>query len=109
MQIAREMAKYKPSVCVIGGRFSVWHGNDVQRNRAIAIINALMGSWGRPGGYYRPASLSVPKYPGIPEYPEAKKPITGYPFALLPTTTALRKATITGDPYPVKAWIAYSM
>lgn len=108
VQIAREMAKYKPSVCAIGGRFSVWHGNDVQRNRAIAIINGLMGSWGRPGGYYRPASLSVPKYPGIPEYPEAKKPLTGYPFALLPTTTALRKATITGDPYPVKAWIAYS-
>lgn len=108
VEIAREMSACKPAVCVIGGRFSVWYGDDVQRNRAIAIINALMGSWGRKGGFYLPASISVPKYPGLPPYPEAKPPLTGYPFALLPTTTALRKATITGDPYPVKAWIAYS-
>lgn len=108
VEIAREMAKHQPSVCAVGGRFSVWHGNDVQRYRAIAIINALMGSWGAKGGYYLSTTISLPKYPGVPPYPEAKPPLTGYPFALLPTTTALRKATLTGDPYPIKAWIAYS-
>ncbi len=107
VEIAREMARHKPNVCISGGRFSVWYGDDTQRSRAIAILNALMGSWGRKGGFFLPASGSLPKYPGLPPYPDAKPPLTGYPFALLPTTTALRKAAITGEPYPSKGWFVY--
>jgi thiosulfate reductase/polysulfide reductase chain A len=106
--IAREMAKHKPGVCISGGRFTVWYGDDTQRSRAIAILNALMGSWGRKGGYYLHAEGSIPKYPGLPPYPDTKPPLTGYPFALLPTTTALRQAAITGEPYPSKGWFIYS-
>lgn len=107
--IAREMAKHKPHVCVCAGRHNAWYGNDIQRIRAIAILNALMGSWGREGGYYLRPKGTVPKYPGIPEYPRPEKPPLGYPFTFgLPTTEAIRNASITGEPYPVKGWIVYA-
>ncbi|MCE5312016.1 MAG: molybdopterin-dependent oxidoreductase [Nitrospiraceae bacterium] len=106
--IARQMSKHKPNLCISGGRFTVWNGDDAQRSRAIAILNALMGSWGREGGYYLPAKGKVPPYPGLPEYPETKPPITGeYPFALLPVTNAIREAVTTNKPYPCRGWIVY--
>ncbi|MBN2655274.1 MAG: molybdopterin-dependent oxidoreductase [Nitrospirae bacterium] len=108
VEIAREMAKHKPNLCISGGRFTVWYGDDSQRSRAIAILTALMGSWGREGGYYLPAAGKVPKYPGLPEYPDTGDSISGdYPFALLQVTNAIRDAAITDKPYPCKGWIIY--
>lgn len=49
---AREMGRRKPAVLIHCGRFSAWYGNDTQRARAMAILTALLGAWGRPGGYY---------------------------------------------------------
>ncbi len=49
---AREMARRRPAVLIHCGRFSAWYGNDTQRARAMAILTALLGAWGRPGGYY---------------------------------------------------------
>jgi len=49
---AREMARRKPAVLIHCGRFSTWYGNDTQRARAMAILTALLGAWGREGGYY---------------------------------------------------------
>ena len=31
--------------------------------RAVAILNALLGSWGRKGGFYIPNAMELPKYP----------------------------------------------
>jgi len=45
---AREMARRRPAVMIHCGRFSTWYGNDTQRNRAMAILTALLGAWGRP-------------------------------------------------------------
>ncbi len=73
VMIAREMVSHKPNVCVSAGRYGTWYGDDTQRARAIATLSALLGSWGRPGGYYLPAMGSLPKYPGVPAYPETKK------------------------------------
>ncbi|MEZ4762686.1 MAG: hypothetical protein R3C26_05600 [Calditrichia bacterium] len=39
-----------------------------QRVRAGAILNALLGSWGRRGGFYYPNKASIPKYK-YPKYP----------------------------------------
>ena len=69
---ARAMGNASPSVLIHPGRHVTWYGDDTQRLRAVAILNALLGSWGRRGGYYRPASVSLPVYPH-PEYPEVKK------------------------------------
>lgn len=109
VEVARAMAREKPNVCIGAGRFNAWYGDDSQRSRAIALLNALMGSWGREGGYYFPAPGGVAGYPGTPSYPSTEKDeLTGdFPYALPPTTTAIREATITGKPYPVKGWIAY--
>lgn len=111
-ETAREMARYKPSTLVHPGRHATWYGDDAQRSRAIALLNALLGSWGRKGGFYIPYSFSVPKYP-YPAYPELKKepvdnPNGKYPFATgEQISTGIREATITGQPYPIKGWFIY--
>jgi len=102
------MARYKPATLVHPGRHVTWYGDDVQRSRAIALLNALLGSWGRKGGFYYPSSMDVPGYP-YPAYLEPAKsrvdnPDNGYPFAYEATTTGIRQATLTGKPYPVKGW-----
>ncbi len=109
---AREMARYRPATLVHPGRHSNWNGDDAQRSRAVALLNALLGSWGRKGGFYTPVSMEVPAYP-YPPYPKPKLPKVDnpnkrYPFALEPLTTGIRDATITGKPYPIKGWMVYA-
>jgi thiosulfate reductase/polysulfide reductase chain A len=111
-ETAREMARYKPATLIHPGRHVTWYGDDAQRSRAIALLNALLGSWGRKGGFYIPYNYSIPKYP-YPAYPEFKKealhnPDNKYPFALgEQISTGIRDATITGKPYPIKGWMIY--
>lgn len=69
---AREMAHASPSVIVHPGRHVTWYGDDTQRTRAIAILNALLGSWGRRGGFYYPEKISIPD-PEHPPYPKPKR------------------------------------
>lgn len=71
-ETARVMAKASPSVIVHPGRHVTWYGDDTQRIRAIAILNALLGSWGRRGGFFRPEGKEIPVYPH-PEYPKPGK------------------------------------
>jgi thiosulfate reductase/polysulfide reductase chain A len=110
IKVAREMGRYAPNVCVGAGRYAVWYGDDTQRSRAVAILNALLGSWGREGGYFFPASGGVPEYPGLPDYPpheDLPKLDGAYPFALLQTTTSIKQASISGQPHPIKGWFIY--
>jgi len=109
---ARAMAQHRPATLVHPGRHSNWYGNDAQRSRAIALLNALLGSWGRKGGFYVPAMMDLPPYP-YPAYPKPAKPKVDnpgkkYPFAHETITTGIREATITGNPYPVKGWMVYA-
>jgi thiosulfate reductase / polysulfide reductase chain A len=109
---AREMARYKPATLVHPGRHVTWYGNDTQRSRAIALLNALLGNWGRKGGFYYPVSMGIPDYP-YPAYPKAQKdkadnPGNKFPFANEGLSTGIREATITGKPYPIKGWFVYA-
>jgi len=109
---AREMARYRPATLVHPGRHVNWNGDDAQRSRAIALLNALLGSWGRKGGFYTPSSMDMPDYP-YPPYPKPAKPKVDnpdhkYPFAHEAITTGIRDATITGKPYPIKGWMVYA-
>ena len=84
-ETAREMARNRPATLVHPGRHATWYGDDAQRSRAIALLNALLGSWGRKGGFYYPSSMDVPGYP-YPPYPasgrgKADNPGGKYPFA----------------------------
>ncbi len=69
---AREMANASPRVIIHPGRHVTWYGDDTQRLRAVAMLNALLGSWGRRGGYYNPEKRSVPAYPH-PPFPKPKR------------------------------------
>jgi thiosulfate reductase/polysulfide reductase chain A len=105
---AREMAKTRPATLIHPGRRTAWYGDDAQRCRAVALLNALMGNWGRKGGFYMTNYIDLPDYPGVPKYPKPARPKADgkkWPFADQTVTTGLREATITGKPYPIKAWM----
>jgi thiosulfate reductase/polysulfide reductase chain A len=105
------MASAAPAVIVHPGRHVVWYGDDSQRTRAIAILNALLGSWGQRGGFYFKEAVSVPKFPH-PEYPHPKwdwkDNLDGkYPLSSMGITTELLKATIPEFEYKhqIKTWL----
>jgi thiosulfate reductase/polysulfide reductase chain A len=111
-ETAREMARFRPATLVHPGRHVTWYGDDTQRSRAVALLSALLGSWGRRGGFYTPASMDVPAYP-YPPYPQSARgkvdnPGRKYPFATEALTNGIREATLTGRPYPVKGWVVYA-
>jgi thiosulfate reductase / polysulfide reductase chain A len=112
---ARVMAAAKPATLVHPGRHVTWYGNDTQRSRAIAIVNALLGSWGRRGGLYVPAQMDIPSYE-YPAYPEADHtPVDraspeDFPLADETLAQGLRDASIPGvlsDDPKIKAWFVY--
>lgn len=110
---AREMAKHRPATIIHPGRHTTWYGDDAQRSRAIALLNALMGNWGKKGGFYNPFKVNIPSYP-YPKYPKSEKgsadnPNHKYPFAEGEIiSTGLRDATLTEIPYPIKGWFIYA-
>ena len=67
---ARVMGQASPKTIVHPGRHTAWYGDDTQRTRAMAIINAILGSWGRKGGFYFAEKFKLPKYP----HPKPPKP-----------------------------------
>jgi thiosulfate reductase / polysulfide reductase chain A len=108
---AKEMADASPSVLIHPGRHVTWYGDDTQRVRAIAILNALLGSWGRRGGFYRPAKYDVPSAK-IPKYPDPKKTWMDafpgkYPIASSPVSNAIIDASIPENKpgLLIKGWI----
>ena len=108
---ARAMAGAAPAVVIHPGRHTVWYGDDTQRERAMAILTALLGAWGKRGSLYLPEAVSLPKYPQ-PEYPEPKwtwKDLNEgkFPLATMGITTELLKASIPRLNYKhqVKAWL----
>ena len=110
-ETAREMADAAPAVIVHPGRHVTWYGDDTQRIRAIAILNALLGSWGRRGGFYRPSKKTVPSYP-LPEFPATAKSWQDlfpgqYIVASGVVSNALVDASIpeNNPAYSLKGWI----
>jgi thiosulfate reductase / polysulfide reductase chain A len=108
---AKEMADASPSVIIHPGRHVTWYGDDTQRVRAVAILNALLGSWGRRGGYYVPEKLDVPSWPH-PEFPTPAKTLKDafpgkYNLAYETLASGICDATIPeiGSQCNFKGWI----
>jgi thiosulfate reductase / polysulfide reductase chain A len=110
---AHLMAGARPAVLVHPGRHVTWYGNDAQRSRAIAMLNVLLGSWGRRGGFFMPAAADVPRYP-YPAYRAA--PVAAadraspgaYPFATELLAQGVRDASIPGgvaEQPTVRGWM----
>jgi len=106
---AREMAQAAPAVIIHPGRHVVWYGDDTQRERAMAILNGLLGSWGKRGGFYLKEKLAIPKFPQ-PAYPHPKwgweELGEHYPLAQMGITNELIRASIPEEDtkHKVKAW-----
>ncbi len=110
-ETAREMFNASPSVIINPGRHVTWYGDDTQRMRAVAILTALLGSWGRRGGFYKPEKLHLPTFP-TPEFPEPKRKPTeaykgAYPLANEVVANGLCDATIPSVDREcnLRAWI----
>jgi thiosulfate reductase/polysulfide reductase chain A len=111
---ARMMAGARPATLVHPGRHVTWYGNDTQRSRAIAIINALLGSWGRQGGFFVPSALEIPpyEYPGYLDHAEepADRPNpSAFPLADQALAQGICEATIPGviGDSRIKGWMVY--
>ena len=114
IETGRFIAGARPASLIHPGRHTAWYGDDAQRARAMAMLNALVGSYGRKGGFYLPTKLGVPKYPGVPAYAHKPKPApdkpkgVAYPFADETLAHGLRDASFPGTAaYDIKGWIVY--
>jgi len=109
---ARFISSFKPASLIHPGRRTTWYGDDTQRARSMAILTALLGAWGRKGGYIQPGSMSVPAFPYTqyaykPKEP-ADRPKSLYPLADETLASGLCDATIPGKaPYPLHGWLVY--
>jgi thiosulfate reductase/polysulfide reductase chain A len=112
---ARFIGGARPASLIHPGRHTVWYGDDTQRERAMALLAALLGSYGRRGGYIRHEKYPLPAYPlpaDLPHRPEAKKADQpkdrSYPLATEVLASGLCDATRPGHAlYDLKAWIVY--
>jgi thiosulfate reductase/polysulfide reductase chain A len=112
---ARFIGGARPASLIHPGRHTVWYGDDTQRERAMAILAALLGSWGRRGGYLSQEKFELAGYPLPPDLPhhagreKADLPKDGgYPLATEVLASGLCDATKPGHAlYDLKAWIVY--
>ena len=56
---AREFARHRPATIIHPGRRVNWYGDDTQRSRAIALLSARLGNWGRKGGMFVSAGMKM--------------------------------------------------
>ncbi len=63
VRIARELASFKPACFVMPPRRNARYGIETQATRAIAILNALMGNYGKKGGFFIPTKRKIKGYP----------------------------------------------
>ena len=109
-ETARLMAYHAPATLVHPGRHVTWYGDDTQRSRAIAILNALLGSWGRKGGFYIQENVELPEYEtaAIPKPEQDWKQVVQSQFPIAPSgiSQAIIDACI-GDDAHVKGLFIY--
>jgi anaerobic selenocysteine-containing dehydrogenase len=110
MALDLKTARNAPATVVHPGCHVTWYGDDTQRERAIAILNALLGSWGRKGGFYIQEKVDLPRYP-LPAYPKPKSDWRAahgglYPLAYTGVTNAMIDASIGADAH-YKGWFVY--
>ena len=112
-ETARFIAGHHPRSIIYPGRRATWYGDDTQRERAKAMLNALLGAWGRKGGFYYPARMSIPTYPYTkyahhPKAPADMPKESAYPLADEVLASGLCDATIPGTAeYDIKGWLVY--
>ncbi len=108
---ARLLGEARPRSLIHPGRFSTWYGNDTQRSRALAMLTALLGAWGRDGGIFPAGSIRVGELCcGQAQQSETTPPPQrppfiheGYPFQDLVRASLEEEE---GE-HPVRLWFLY--
>ncbi|MBU2509720.1 molybdopterin-dependent oxidoreductase [bacterium] len=116
-QTARELGNAIPDSLLFPGRRFAWYGDDTQRARAMAIINGLLGAWGRESGIFLGDRIKVPDYP----YPKVDHKAAHaldikakYPLGTSTPVQDIIEASIPGrykggyQNAPIKGWLVYS-
>ncbi|NQU64202.1 MAG: molybdopterin-dependent oxidoreductase [SAR324 cluster bacterium] len=116
-QTAQELGQAIPHALLFPGRRFAWYGDDTQRARAMAIINALLGAWGNESGIFLGDKIKVPNFP-YPASPHKAKHAfetkEKYPLGNSTPVQDIIDATIPGklkgatQNAPVKGWMVYS-
>ena len=133
-ETALVMSDRLPQSAILPGRHVTWYGNDTQRMRAVLMINALLGAYGRPGGIYLNKSPYIESYPHppfavsgsaggcsaepgaeadeLPLGPSGKARPDGARDRFWRGGTAMQELVepmISADPYPVKGLIIFGV
>ena len=114
---ATELGQAIPYSMLYPGRRFAWYGDDTQRARAMAIVNALLGAWGRDSGIFLGDQFKIPKFDHYPESHIKGKAAFNYkekyPLGNSTPTQNIVEASIPGR-YDinkknalVKAWLVY--
>ncbi len=115
-RIAREFALAAPHAFIHPGWRTSNFVNSFPTERAIAIINALSGNWGQPGGFFAAAGEESGGLGSIPQppYPRATAlRLDGVPwkYPLVPLEIGvyqeIRDAVLAEKPYPARGWFVH--
>lgn len=113
-RIAREFAAAAPAAIAHPNWRTSNFINSFQTERAIAVLNALMGNWAQPGGLIPDQELNTVKLGVLshPPFPPAQGiRLDGVPwqYPMVPLVygviQTMRDNILTGKPYEAKGWL----
>lgn len=115
-RIAREFASAAPHAFAHPNWRTSNFVNSFQAERAISILNAVVGNWGQPGGLQPSAGEngvalgSVPQ-PSYPRVTALRLDGVPWKYPLVPMDIGvfqeIRDAVVAGKPYPAHGWFVY--
>lgn len=113
-RIARDFAAAAPAAIAHPNWRTSNFVNSFQTERAIAVLNALMGNWAQPGGLIPDQEMSTAKLGVLthPPFPPAQGiRLDGVPwqYPMVPLAygviQTMRDNILTGKPYEAKGWL----
>lgn len=115
-RIAREFALAAPHAFAHPNWRTSNFINSFQAERAISILNAIVGNWGQPGGLQPSAgeggvALGTIPQPPYPRVSALRLDGVPYKYPLVPLEIGvfqeIRDAILAGKPYPAHGWFVY--
>ncbi len=110
-RIAREFAAAGPHALAHNGWRASNFVNSFQTERAIAILNALVGNWGvtlRPDGGETSGALGAPPQPAYPRVSALRLDGVPWKYPVVPLKLGifqeLRDAIVSEQPYKARGW-----
>lgn len=105
LAVGRDLGRYGSKALVHPGRHVSWYGDDTQRERAIAILNALLGNYRMPGGLINQThKYGVPNPYKFPVNKDTAQYKTQFPLASQIPANEVIDETAKGN---FKSWFIY--